>query len=102
MATRKSPWGSISDLFGQLVGPAPLCPDCGAPNNGYTAVNLGGASPQHGDIAVCAHCAAPVQYYGKPLALKRLEGDDLILARTDPLFRFAEEMVRALMRSTRT
>ena len=85
MADRRSPWGGPrQEIHRRLPAPAPHCPACGALLDTATAFELDGAYPKPGSICICWYCAAVLEYHGSPLQLRRLEGDDLILALADP------------------
>lgn len=91
-ADRKaSPWsGPRLTLDGQLDGPPPACPGCGARLDRFFAVDLSGARPKDGDLSICAHCAEILLYRADPLTAQaaltvhRPEGDERILLLADP------------------
>ena|SRR5271167_3522625 len=101
MPKRESPWARPGrpELTRRLPGPAPRCPECGKLMDAATSWEFDGAWPRPGDVSICIYCAAPLQYHGAPLALRRLEGEELILARANPDFRRAEFAVKLAIAS---
>ena len=81
----RGPWGDPARLkrikrHGRLnPNPGP-CTGCGNMMDGWTALEPG-TRPTAGDsFAVCWYCATVHEYVSEPLRLRRLEGDELILA----------------------
>ncbi len=93
---KRSPWsGSRIELSGKLAASSPMCPQCDKLIDGFTCVDNDGARPIPGDTSICFYCATILEFYGEPLALRRLEGGDLIIALADPLVRLARELILA-------
>ena len=100
---KPSPWsGPRIELSGKLTTSSPACPQCGKTLDGFTAVELDGAHPSPGDTSICVYCATILEFHGEPLALRRLEGDELILALADPSIRRARKIILARHRGRRS
>jgi hypothetical protein len=85
----KTPWGKPKPESLHVELPPARCPSCGSLNDGATSVELDGAIPKPGDIAICGYCRELLQYEGEALALVRLEGEDRVLALADPKIKAA-------------
>ena len=95
---KPSPWsGPHMELSGRLPT-SPVCPKCGKGLDGFTSAALDGALPKPGNCSICVYCATLLEYYGEPLALRRMEGDALILALADPLVRRIRRWILAKAR----
>jgi hypothetical protein len=73
----------------------PECPSCGKLLDDAVGIVSHGP-PESGDLTVCLHCGAELEYHGKPgeLRLRRLVGYGLSLARAHPHYRRAVNIVR--------
>jgi hypothetical protein len=97
---QRSPWARRREIHRRLPEPAPDCPCCGKKLDVATSIKLDGSDPVPGDINICWGCAAVLKFYGKPLKLRRLEGDELILALANPSTKAARLSV-IVQRATR-
>lgn len=92
-----SPWSSnpADKATGTLPEAETLkCPGCGCMLDGFTSAALAAVRPKPGDISICLYCGLPLQYHGEPIALRELDGEELILARAHPDFRKIERLIR--------
>jgi hypothetical protein len=88
----RGPWGNPERLKrvrtrGRFTHrPPPVCSECGKVLDAWTALEPSNppkpSTPNHRQISICIECGTVHEYVGHPkrLQLKRLEGEELILA----------------------
>ena len=90
---KPSPWSGPRIALSGRLATSPVCPQCGKTLDGFTSAALDGARPKPGDVSICFYCATVLEFCGESLALRRLEGDALILALADPLIRRPRRLI---------
>jgi hypothetical protein len=89
----RGPWGHFTHR------PAPVCSACGKMLDAWFALEPGTrpqpSAPGQRQISICIECGALHEFVGPPkrLQLKRLEGDELILALANPTVKKARGLI---------
>jgi hypothetical protein len=100
----RGPWGDPERLKrvqirGQFEHGGPFCSECHKKLDAWTALEPGTrpepSKPNETNISICSYCGTLHAFVGHPkrLQLRRLEGDELILALANPVIKKARGWV---------